>query len=146
MLPRFDAGQCLKAIARTKATSLPGVPTMYQALLDHPDCAKTDFTSLQVCISGGAPLPPQVQQRFEAITGANLVEGYGLTETSGFASVNPLDGNDRLGSIGQPAPGTDLRLLDKEDPTRAARAGEPGELMQRQKPSPMAGCAPVTSQ
>jgi long-chain acyl-CoA synthetase len=128
MLPRFDAGQCLKAIARTKATSLPGVPTMYQALLDHPDCAKTDFTSLQVCISGGAPLPPQVQQRFEAITGANLVEGYGLTETSGFASVNPLDGNDRLGSIGQPAPGTDLRLLDKEDPTRAARAGEPGEL------------------
>jgi long-chain acyl-CoA synthetase len=128
MLPRFDAGQCLKAIARTKATSLPGVPTMYQALLDHPDCYKTDFSSLQVCISGGAPLPPQVRARFEAVTQATLVEGYGLTETSGVATVNPLDGSGHTGSIGQPVPGTQLRLLDKEDPSRAAPAGEPGEL------------------
>jgi long-chain acyl-CoA synthetase len=128
MLPRFDAGQCLKAIARTRATSLPGVPTMYQALLDHPDCAKTDFSSLQVCISGGAPLPPQVQQRFQEITGANLVEGYGLTESASAATVNPLDGSGKIGTIGQPLPGTELRLLDKEDPSRAAPAGEPGEL------------------
>jgi long-chain acyl-CoA synthetase len=128
MLPRFDAGQCLKTVARTRATSMPGVPTMYQALLDHPDLAKTDFASLQICISGGAPLPLPVKQRFEAATGAKLVEGYGLTETSGVVSSNPYDGDERPGSIGHPFPGTRLRLFDKEDPTRDAPAGEPGEL------------------
>lgn len=128
MLPRFDAGQCLKTVARTKASSMPGVPTMYQALLDHPDLATTDFTSLLVCISGGAPLPPSVQQRFEAATGANLVEGYGLTETSGVVSSNPFSGVEQPGSIGHPFPGTHLRLLDKEDPARDAPAGQPGEL------------------
>ncbi len=128
MLPRFDAVQCLKTIARTRATSMPGVPTMYQALLDHPDIGKTDFTSLLVCISGGAPLPAPVKQRFEAVTGANLVEGYGLTETSGVVSSNAFEGEDRPGSIGHPFPGTRLRLLDKEDPAQDAPPGEPGEL------------------
>ena len=128
MLPRFDAGQCLKTVSRTRATSMPGVPTMYQALLDHPDLAKTDFTSLQVCISGGAPLPLPVKQRFEAATGATLVEGYGLTETSGVVSSNPFVGDERPGSIGHPFPGTRLRLLDKENPARDAPAGQPGEL------------------
>ena len=128
MLPRFDAGQCLKTVSRTRATSMPGVPTMYQALLDHPDLGKTDFTSLLVCISGGAPLPLLVKQRFEAATGAKLVEGYGLTETSGVVSSNPYDGEERPGSIGHPIPGTRLRLLDKEDPARDVPAGQPGEL------------------
>ena len=129
MLPRFDAGQCLKTLARTRATSMPGVPTMYQALLDHPDLAKTDFTSLLVCISGGAPLPIQTKEKFEAATGARLVEGYGLTETSGVVTSNPFEGDDRTGTIGHPFPGTRLRLLDKEDPARAAPDGEPGELV-----------------
>ena len=128
MLPRFDAGQALKAIERTKATAMPGVPTMYQALLDHPRLSKTDFSSLRVCISGGAPLPAPVKARFEAATGARLVEGYGLTESSGVATTNPYEGDDRTGTIGQPLPATRLRLLDKEDPTRDAPQGEPGEL------------------
>jgi long-chain acyl-CoA synthetase len=128
MLPRFNAGQCLKAVSRTRATSMPGVPTMYQALLDHPDIGKTDFSSLNVCISGGAPLPLPVKQQFEAITGAALVEGYGLTETSGVVSSNPFEGKQRSGSIGQPFPGTHLRLLDKVDPAKDAPAGQPGEL------------------
>ncbi len=128
MLPRFDAGQCLKTVSRTRATSMPGVPTMYQALLDHPDIDRTDFTSLRICISGGAPLPLPIKQRFEAATGAKLVEGYGLTETSGVVSSNPFEGDERPGSIGHPFPGTHLRLLDKEDPARDAPAGEPGEL------------------
>jgi len=128
MLPRFRADQCLQTLERVKATSMPGVPTMYQALLDHPDIATTDFSSLQICISGGAPLPLPAKQRFEAATGARLVEGYGLTETSGVVSTNPFDGDDRTGTIGHPFPGTDLRLLDKEDATRDAPAGEPGEL------------------
>lgn len=128
MLPRFDAGQALKTLARVKATAIPGVPTMYQALLDHPDCSKTDFSSLRVCISGGAPLPQPLKQRFEATTGARLIEGYGLTETAGVATANPYEGEERPGTIGQPIPGTRIRLLDKEDPTQDAPDGEPGEL------------------
>ena len=128
MLPRFDAGQTLKTLQRVKATALPGVPTMYQALLDHPDLAKTDFSSLRICIAGGAPLPLPLKHRFEAATGTRLVEGYGLTETSGVVSVNPYEGEERIGTIGQPIPATRLRLLDKEDPTRDASEGEPGEL------------------
>ncbi|HVR90021.1 MAG TPA: AMP-binding protein [Novosphingobium sp.] len=128
MLPRFDAGQALKTVARVKASAMPGVPTMYQALLDHPSLAKTDFSSLRVCISGGAPLPAPVKARFEAATHSRLVEGYGLTETSGVATTNPYEGDDRSGTIGQPLPQTRLRLLDKEDPTQDAPNGQPGEL------------------
>lgn len=128
MLPRFDAGQALKTLVRVKATAFPGVPTMYQALLDHPQAAKTDFSSLRVCISGGAPLPLPVKHRFEALSGARLVEGYGLTECSGVASVNPYEGLERPGTIGQPIPATRLKLLDRNDSTRDAPVGEPGEL------------------
>ncbi|MCX7864098.1 MAG: AMP-binding protein, partial [Novosphingobium sp.] len=128
MLPRFRAEQTLATIRRMRATAMPGVPTMYQALLDHPDISKTDFSSLRVCISGGAPLPLPTKQQFEAVTGAKLVEGYGLTETSGVATTNPFDGDDRTGTIGHPFPGTDLRLLDKEDPSKDAPPGEAGEL------------------
>jgi len=128
MLPRFDAGQALAAITRTKTTALPGVPTMYQALLDHPDLATTDFSSLRICISGGAPMPAELREKFTAATGASLVEGYGLTESSGVVATNPYDGPVRPGTIGQPLPATHIRLLDKEDPTKAALDGEPGEL------------------
>jgi long-chain acyl-CoA synthetase len=128
MLPRFDAGQCLATITRLRATSLPGVPTMFQALLDHPALARTDFASLRMCISGGAPLPAEVKQRFEARTGANLIEGYGLTESSPVVSANPYVGLNKAGTVGQPVPGTRVTLLDREDPTRAPPAGEPGEL------------------
>jgi long-chain acyl-CoA synthetase len=128
MLPRFHAGQALKALARTAATAMPGVPTMYQALLDHPSLEKTDFTSLRACVSGGAPLPAPLKRQFEEATRAHLIEGYGLTETSGVVTTNPYEGTDRPGTIGQPLPGTRLRQLDKEDPTRDAPPGEPGEL------------------
>ena len=129
MLPRFEAKAALAAISRTKVTSLPGVPTMYQALLDCPDLAKTDFTSLRACISGGAPLADELKKRFEAITGAVVIEGYGLTESSGVVSCNPYEGTNKLGSIGQPVPGTDVRLVDKEDPSKQAPEGEAGELI-----------------
>jgi len=128
MLPRFAAGQTLKTLAKVKATAMPGVPTMFQALLDHPDLARTDFSSLRVCISGGAPLPGPLKDKFEAETGARLVEGYGLTETSGVVSTNPYEGENRIGTIGQPIPGTRIRLLDKDDPARDAPDDEPGEL------------------
>ena len=130
LLPRFDAGATLAALHRTGATSLPGVPTMYQALLDHPKIAATDFSSLRVCISGGAPLAAELKERFEATTGATLVEGYGLSESSGVVSSNPYVGSVP-GTIGQPIPGTEVALVDKEDPTKPAPAGEPGEIVLR---------------
>lgn len=129
MLPRFDAAQTLAAIARTRPTAFPGVPTMYQALLDHPHTAKTDMSSLRVCISGGAPMPAEVKRRFEEKTGARLVEGYGLTESSGVVSTNPYQGVNKSGTIGQPIAGTIVTLVDKEDPSRPAPEGEPGELV-----------------
>jgi long-chain acyl-CoA synthetase len=129
MLPRFEAKAALAAINRTRVTSMPGVPTMYQALLDCPDIARTDFSSLRTCISGGAPLPAELKARFEARTGAVVTEGYGLTESSGVVSCNPYVGEGKLGSIGQPVPGTMVKLLDKEDPNKPAPEGEPGELV-----------------
>ena len=129
MLPRFDAGQTLATIARVKATALPGVPTMYQALLDHPRMTATSFASLRVCISGGAPLAAALKTRFERATGARVVEGYGLTESAGVVASNPYEGVNRTGSIGQPIPGTTVRLIDREDPSKPAADGEPGELV-----------------
>ncbi|OQW45842.1 MAG: dicarboxylate--CoA ligase PimA [Proteobacteria bacterium SG_bin6] len=129
MLPRFNAQQALEAVSRAKITAIPGVPTMYQALLDHPALGKTDFSKLRVCISGGAPLPAELKAKFEAATGATLIEGYGLSESSGVVSANPYEAAGKPGTIGQPLPATDIRLVDKEDPSRPAPAGEPGEIV-----------------
>ncbi|MGN6499316.1 MAG: long-chain-fatty-acid--CoA ligase, partial [Tsuneonella sp.] len=128
MLPRFDAGQVLRTIERTRATAFPGVPTMFQALLDHPAMAQTDFSSLRICISGGAPMPAPLREKFEAASGARLVEGYGLTESAGVVSVAPYEGPPHPGTIGQVIPQTRTILLDKEDSTKRAPTGEPGEL------------------
>jgi long-chain acyl-CoA synthetase len=129
MLPRFEAVQVLAAIQRTKPSSMPGVPTMYQALLDHPATPNIDFSSLRLCISGGAPLPLELKQRFEAATGAKLCEGYGLTESSPVVCSNPYEGLNKPGTVGQPIPGTHVKLVDREDPTRPPPPGEPGELV-----------------
>lgn len=129
LLPRFDAAQTLAAIERTRPTSFPGVPTMFQALLDHPRTGESDLSSLRLCISGGAPMPAEVKRRFEEKTGAKLVEGYGLTESSGVISANPYEGLNKPGTIGQPIPGTRVLLVDKDDPTRPAPEGEPGEIV-----------------
>src|SRR3569623_140081 len=129
LVPRFDAGQVLREIARTRATAFPGVPTMFQALLDHTALDETDLSSLRSCISGGAPLPAELKQKFEARTGARMVEGYGLTETAGVVSTNPYDGPNKIGTIGQPIPATIVSLVDKAAPTRPALPGEPGEIV-----------------
>jgi len=129
MLPRFHIGQLLAAIRRTRPTTFPGVPTMFQALLDDPRFEGTDMSALRVCISGGAPLSAPLKERFEALTGVRLCEGYGLTECGGVASTNPYEGVDRPGSIGQPLPATRMALVDKEDASRLAPPGEPGELV-----------------
>ena len=129
MLPRFNAKQALAELRRTHPRSLPGVPTMYQALLDAPGMKPSDFTSLRYCVSGGAPLPAQLKEEWERITGARVIEGYGLSESSGVVSTNPYDGPNKPGTIGQPLAGTRVRLVDKEDPTRPPPPGEPGEIV-----------------
>ncbi len=128
MVPRFETKQVLETIQRYRCTGFPGVPTMFQAILDHPDLARTDLSSLKVCISGGAPMPGPVHEKFETVTGVRVCEGYGLTESSGVVSANPYDGTRKRGTIGQLVPGTEVVLLDKEDHTRLAPEGEPGEL------------------
>ncbi|MHA7820582.1 MAG: long-chain-fatty-acid--CoA ligase [Erythrobacter sp.] len=128
MVPRFEAKQVLETIERYGTTGFPGVPTMFQALLDHPRLRKTDLSSLKICISGGAPMPAPVHTRFEEVTGVRLVEGYGLTESAGVVSVNPYEGTRKKGTIGQLVAGTEIVLLDKEDPSKLAPEGEPGEL------------------
>lgn len=128
IVPRFEAGQVLDTIAKYKTTGFPGVPTMYQALLDNPKLAKTDISSIKVCISGGAPMPAPLHDRFEEATGVRVVEGYGLTESAGVVSANPYRGMRKKGTIGQLVMRTEVVLLDKEDPTKLAPEGEPGEL------------------
>ena len=128
MLPRFDAALVFAVMRRLRPTSFPGVPTMFQALLDSPKFEGADLSSLRVCIAGGAPLPVRIKERWEAATGVRLVEGYGLTESSGVVTANSYEGDDRIGTIGQPLAATRLILLDREDPTRLAPRGVPGEL------------------
>ncbi|MET0309565.1 MAG: long-chain fatty acid--CoA ligase [Sphingomonas sp.] len=129
MLPRFNAKQALAELRRTQPRAMPGVPTMYQALLDAPGMKPSDFSSLRFCISGGAPLPQQLKESWESITGARVIEGYGLSESSGVVSTNPYQGLNKPGTIGQPIAGTRVRLVDKEDPTRPPPEGEPGEIV-----------------
>jgi long-chain acyl-CoA synthetase len=102
---------------------------MYQALLDAPGMKPGDFSSLRYCISGGAPLSAQLKEEWERVTGARVIEGYGLSESSGVVSTNPYDGLNKPGTIGQPLAATRVRLVDKEDPTRPPPPGEPGEIV-----------------
>jgi long-chain acyl-CoA synthetase len=129
MLPRFNAKQAIAALKRTRARALPGVPTMFQALLDSPAMSADAFASVRYCISGGAPLPEALKTGFESLTGARVIEGYGLSESSGVVSTNPYAELNKPGTIGQPIAGTRVRLVDKEDPTKPPPTGEPGELV-----------------
>ena len=131
LLPRFDLDQLFGAIDRWRPTLLPGVPPIYRALADSPHVRLHDLSSLRVCVSGAMRLPVDVQHRFERLSGALLVEGYGLTETSPSTHCNPLSDQRRAGSIGLPLPGTSCRVVDPEDATRETPVGTPGELLVR---------------
>jgi long-chain acyl-CoA synthetase len=128
MMPRFVLNDAMKLIDRAKPTVMPAVPTMLVAMLGHPRLASFDLSSLKYCVSGGAPLPLEVKQKFEALTGCKVVEGYGLSEASPVVTCNPPDGPVKAGSIGQPLPGTIVSLRDLADPTREVPLGEKGEL------------------
>lgn len=126
--PRFELVPVLKDITNKKPTMMPGVPTMYQAINSYPKLSDYDLTSIKACISGGAPLPLEVKQRFEELTGCRVVEGYGLTETAPVATCNPLEGENKENSIGIPVPGTVIEITDREDPHKVLPQGETGEI------------------
>jgi long-chain acyl-CoA synthetase len=117
----------MKLITKTKPAIFPGVPTMYIAIVNHPKVSKYDLKSIRACISGAAPLPPEIRRKFEAMTGGKLVEGYGLTEASPVTHCNPIFGEYREG-IGMPLPDTDAKLVDVETGSRDVGVGESGEL------------------
>jgi long-chain acyl-CoA synthetase len=128
IMPRFVVGDALKLIDKTRPTVMPGVPTMFNAMLSHPKLASYNLSTLKYCVSGGAPLPVDVKHRFEKLTGCKLIEGYGLSEASPVVAANPVDGPVKDGSIGLPLPGTIVSLRDLADPARAVPPGERGEI------------------
>ena len=128
LIPKFDMETTLKAIDKQKPTLFPGAPTIYIGLLNHPDIAKYDLSSIKACLSGSAPLPVEIQEKFEKVTGGKLVEGYGLTETSPVTHVNFPWAEERVkGSIGVPWPDTDCCILGPES-SEPLPNGEIGEI------------------
>ncbi len=127
-LPRFDLKDSLKIIAKKKPTFFPAVPAIYSAINASPLRDKYDLSSLRYCLSGGAPLPIEVKKKFEAKTGCVVIEGYGLSESSPVASANPVEGENKAGSIGLPFPQTVIEIIDADDKTTPIAQGERGEL------------------
>ncbi len=129
LIPKPEPETLLKAIESQQVTLFPGAPTMYIGLLNHPDLEKYDLSSIEYCISGSAPLPKEVQDKFEKATGGIIVEGYGLTESSPVTHANPLDREKRrIGSIGLPWPDTDAAVVSLENDEKLP-PGEIGEII-----------------
>ena len=130
LLPRFEIDKVLKTIERKRPTFFPAVPTMFIALNNHPDVIskKRDLSSINICLSGGAALPREVQETFEKLSGCKIAEGYGLSETSPVACCNPTTAPSRSGSLGLPVPGTIIEITSIDEPERVLAQGERGEI------------------
>jgi long-chain acyl-CoA synthetase len=128
MHPRFDAETVLREIADSRITSFPGVPTMFIGLLGHPLTSQLDLTSLKMCNSGGAPLPIDVQQRYQDVAGCALREGWGMTETTTSGTFTPKEAEPHPGSCGLPVPGSRMRVMPLDGSDRELPAGERGEV------------------
>ncbi|MFW9909397.1 MAG: AMP-binding protein [Candidatus Thorarchaeota archaeon] len=119
----------LKNMAETKSTVLNCVPALYAAIVNHPNVRKYDLSSVKICSSGAAPLPPELAKGFEEVTGADLFEGYGLTETSPVTHSNPTNKKQRkFGSIGIPIADTICKIVDLDTGTKEMPIGEIGEI------------------
>jgi long-chain acyl-CoA synthetase len=127
LVPRFDPNLILNMINKFRPSYFPGAPTIYVGLINHPDIKKYDLSSIQACLSGSAPLPIEVQDRFEELTGGRLVEGYGLTEASPVTHANLIWDRVKSGTIGLPWPDTDARIVHPET-GEVLPIGETGEL------------------
>jgi len=129
LLPRFEPAKALEIIQRDKVTTFAGVPTMYTALLHHPDRGDYDTSSLDLSVSGGSAMPVEVLRGFDEAFATKVLEGYGLSETTGMGSFNLPSQERKPGSIGVPIGGTEFRLVD--DDGNDVPAGEPGEIAMR---------------
>jgi long-chain acyl-CoA synthetase len=134
-----DLDDLLDTIAKTRPTAFSGVPTLFNALLHHPRvrAGKVDFSSIKVCFSGAAPLLAETKRRFEELTGGRIVEGYSLTEAMLACAVNPVEGPNKIGSVGMPLPDVEVRTVDTASGDRLPD-GEVGEVLIR-APQLMAG-------
>ena len=126
-----DLGDLLRNLEKYRATIFPAVPALYNAINNHPDvkAGRYDLSSLKTCISGSAPLMRETKETFEALTGAVIMEGYGLSEAPTATHCNPNLGENRTGSIGLPLPDVDAKIIDLEDESSEAAPGELGELI-----------------
>jgi long-chain acyl-CoA synthetase len=124
-----DIGKLVGLIKKFRPTMFPAVPAMFNAINNYPGIDKIDVSSIKGCFSGSAPLPIEVMERFETLTGGRITEGFGLTESSPVTHANPLFGLRKPGSIGIPLPDTDARVVDLEEGTRDMPVGEDGELI-----------------
>lgn len=127
LMPKFDPEKTLKTIQKQKPTLFPGAPTLYIGLMNHPDIQKYDLSSIETCLSGSAPLPIEVQEKFEEMTGGKVVEGYGLTETSPVTHSGLIWGERVKGSVGLPYPDTDCKIF-RPGTTEELPIGEIGEI------------------
>jgi long-chain acyl-CoA synthetase len=126
-----DVDQIVKSITRHSVTLFPAVPAMFNAITNVPAIEDVDLRSIKFCFSGAAPLPADVRDRFERITGATIAEGYGLTEASPVTHVNPLEGRRKPGTVGVPVGETDAKIVDLDDGASELPAGRDGELAVR---------------
>ncbi len=139
LIPKPEPKTILDAIDQYKATYIPAVPTLYNGMINFPDLKKYSLKSLKACFSGGAPLPMETIRVFEEMTGAQICEGYGLTETSPVTHINPFGGKTKPGTIGLPLPNTEAKLVDVDDYSKeVTEIGQPGEICVK-GPQVMAG-------
>lgn len=129
LVPKFHAKEVLTFINKYRPTLFPGIQAMYLALANYPEVRKYDLTSIRAALSGAGPLMLEVQERFESITGAKIVEGYGLSEASPVTHANPIFGRRKIGTIGLPWPDMEAMIVDIETGAKPMPLGETGELV-----------------
>tara|TARA_R100000005_G_C5003601_1_gene212052 strand:+ start:8052 stop:9770 length:1719 start_codon:yes stop_codon:yes gene_type:complete len=126
--PKFELDAVMKDLNKKKPTVFPGVPTMYMAIASHPKIKEYDLSSLKFCASGGAPLPFEVQEQFQRVTGCRLLEGWGMTETSPSGTSTPMTDKRVAGAAGVPLPGIEIRIFGVDDKSKIMPTGEIGEI------------------
>src|SRR5207253_5120956 len=131
LFPRYDRKAVLQAIDKYHPTIFPGVTTLYINLMEDPHLGEHNLRSIKVCLSGAMALPQEVQEKFEAIGGGRMVEGYGMTETGPVTHSNTIGGKRKIGSIGLPLSDTDAKIVNIEDGETEMAQGQPGEICVR---------------
>ncbi len=131
LIPQFEINMMLQSIQKYRPNFFPGVPTLYVAILNHPEALNYGVDKIKLCNSGSAPLPVEVHRQFSRISGGIFCEGYGLTEASPVTHSNPIIGKKKIGSIGIPIPDTEAKIVDVEEGKEEMPIGESGELIIR---------------